>query len=163
MYKINFLSVVAAISCITMLSGCEKDPPPVERKPDTLTYLKSFDIYDIGEHGCVVETSTDSYKYQYSLSDTAYYYLTVPINNSVPMEMVDTMSTLGLMETILENPNWYVAINWGEEPISRYLSTDKKIRGNFEYTNPGLLDKFYAREDAARAKRAVCRIGYPRA
>ncbi len=154
MNKIEFLLVAAAISSVPLLNCCVKDPPPVVEEPEPdltetiLRFLKNIDTYDIGEHSCTVETSADSYEYPLTLVDTPYS-CPPSDNNKVPMGLVDTMSTLGLMETILENPNWYSIMWWGENCIYRFLSIDDYISFcSYERSNPGLLQKFYDRDDA---------------
>ncbi len=143
MNKIKFLLVAAAISSIPMLNCCDDDPPPVVEPPETteeiLTYLKSLDIYDIGEHSCTVETSTDSYEYPVGLSFSE--------SVTVPIGLIDTMSTLGVMETVLENPVWVSMVG---AFISTFLSTTgENVYSFYENSNPGLLQKLYDRDDAA--------------
>ncbi len=146
MNRIKFLLAVTAISFVPLLNCCVKDPPPVVEEPEPdltetiLRFLKSIDTYDIGEHSCTVETSTDSYDYPVKSNFTE--------SQRVPIELIDTMSTLGVMETVLENPIWAVCTMgvW----ISTFLGTAGEHSYEFyNYGSPGLLQKLYDREDAA--------------
>ena len=145
----NILLILALTALLPMAVACVRPGPDPEPEPEPvdpalqdeqeireiLRKLHGTGLYDIGDHTCFVETSSDRYSYPDSLP-------------YVPPEIIVPMSTLGLMETILSYPwpKWTKII--GADLLSSYLVDPPPHMESYMVCPDGLRE-FYGRDDAA--------------
>ena len=146
----NILLILALTALLPMAVACVRPGPDPEPEPEPvdpalqdeqeireiLRKLHGTGLYDIGDHTCFVETSSDRYSYPDSLP-------------YVPPEIIGPMSTLGLMETILSypSPKWSKVISADQH--FEYLVDLLPQHMSYYMVCPDGLREFYGRDDAA--------------
>ena len=156
----NILLILALSALLPMAVSCVRPEPEPEPQPDLASawerlsdsekisffaeMIKNDPFYVTTGCHCpsMVETSTDSYDFE---NDSSAYVYSEKLGVKVvlmPHERLDTMSTLGIIETILENKYNYNNGYYYGDPLSRGISMER-------YVDTTSVNELLRRDDAA--------------